>query len=127
MCWWRFPLLCLWLALALNPGAAHAQLYGNAIPAELLDLQAGNVWFGSVRSSSGRFLENATVILDTGMIEYIAVTGRNGRFRLVLPETTVIDEVAPSCALTGFAATDVMVRPPSRNGQSPVELSCLLR
>jgi hypothetical protein len=123
----RFLALCVWPALALTPGVPRAQLYGNAIPAELLDLQAGNVWFGSVRSSSGRFLENATVVLDTGMIEYIAVTGRNGRFRLVLPDTTGIDDVAPSCALTGFTSADVMVRPPPRSGQSPVELSCLLR
>ncbi len=112
--------------LLLIPAIADAQLYGNAIPAELLNLQAGNVWFGSVRDHSGAFVPDATVILDTGLIEYVAVTGVTGRFRLVLPESTVLDEVMPGCAKPGYSGSVMRLRRPAGDALSPVELTCLV-
>ena len=121
----RFVLVSVTL---LVNGTAQAQFYGNAVPAELLNWQAGNVWFGSVRNSEGGFVEGATVILDTGMIEYVAVTGVNGRFRLVLPEDTLPDAVSSSCARVGYARSVTQRRWP-RGGDAvyaPIEVSCIL-
>ena len=119
--------LIWYLATLLIASSGLAQFYGNAVPAELLNLNAGNVWFGSVRTAGGMFVEDATVRLDTGLIEYVAVTDLNGRFRLVLPEATLPSQVTPSCAQKNFQANDVRVRIPSRLATSPIEVSCLLR
>ncbi|MEM1189425.1 MAG: carboxypeptidase-like regulatory domain-containing protein [Pseudomonadota bacterium] len=115
------------LALCQMPLTASGQFYGNAVPAELLDLQSGSVWFGSVRDGSGEFLADATVLLDSGVIEYVAVTDLDGRFRLVLPESTVADEVTPFCAHPGFSTFELRLRRPGRERRTPVELSCTLR
>jgi len=104
-----------------------AQFYGNAIPAELFDLQAGSVWFGSVRSNKGDFISDATVVLDTGFIEYVAVTDIGGRFRMVLPENTVPSEVAFSCAKAGFSPAQGRLRRPSKSASTSIELSCIVR
>jgi len=104
-----------------------AQFYGNAIPAELFDLQAGSVWFGSVRSNEGDFISDATVVLDTGFIEYVAVTGTGGRFRMVLPENTVPSEVTFSCAKAGFSSARSRLRRPSKSASTSIELSCIVR
>lgn len=118
---------CFLGLLLVFSSAVQGQFYGNAIPAELLDYQAGSVWFGSVRTSSGEFVADAAVILDTGFIEYVAVTGIDGRFRLLLPESTSIDQVTASCARAGFTSAQLRWRRPRRTALSPVELSCLLQ
>ena len=114
------------MALTVGSCGAMAQFYGNAVPAELLNLQAGDVWFGSVRNEQGAFVADATVVLDNGLIEYVAVTGLDGRFRLVLPEATPVDAISSSCASIGYSRSSVRVRRPSIDATSPVEVSCQL-
>ena len=117
---------CGFICLLLITSTSQAQLYGNAVPAALLDNKQGIVWFGAVRNEQGQFLENATIQLDTGSIEYVAVTGIEGRFRLVLPKNLPFDTVIPHCALPGSNSARIQRRPPPRGLDSPVELQCVL-
>jgi len=117
--------LALALALVL-PGPARAQLYGNAIPLEILRSGEGNVYFGSVRDESGGFLEDATIILDTGVIEYVAVTGVGGRFRLRLPVDVPATDVGVRCSHPGYLHARLIRRRPRGGHPTPVELSCVL-
>jgi len=119
----RCGFICLWL----TAGTSQAQLYGNAVPAALLANTQGIVWFGTVRNEQGQFLENATVQLDTGIIEHVAVTGIEGRFRLVLPKNIPFDAVMPYCARPGSHSAHIQRRPPPRGFDSPIELQCVLR
>lgn len=117
---------CGFICLLLIASTSQAQLYGNAVPAALLANTQGIVWFGTVRNERGHFLENATVQLDTGIIEHVAVTGIEGRFRLVLPENIPFHAVTPYCARPGSYSAHIQRRPPPRGFDSPVELQCVL-
>ncbi len=111
----------------MTASTGQAQLYGNAVPAALLANTEGTVWFGTVRDERGKFLENATVQLDTGIIEYVAVTGIEGRFRLVLPDNIPIDQVVPHCARPGSNSASIRRRLPPQRLEGSVELQCVLR
>jgi len=119
--------LSLSAVAALYALTTHAQLYGNLIPPEILANTNGNIWFGAVRDQHGGFVADATVILDTGVIEYVAVTDQGGRFRLQLPKDTTTLQVSSRCSHPAYQTDRLMVRPPRRNTGSPVELSCFLK
>ena len=105
---------------------SQAQLYGNAVPAVLLANTQGTVWFGAIRNGDCKFLENATVQLDTGLIEHVAVTGIEGHFRLVLPSHIDSTQVKASYAHPDFHSDQIQRRLPPRGWDSPVELQCIL-
>lgn len=113
-------------SLMLIATPAVAQLYGNVIPDEVLNNTEGNVYFGAVRDEHGQFLENATVVLDTGFIEYVAVTDPRGRYRLQLPLDVAPGQVLARCSRPGFATSRLVRRPPRSGAMTPVEISCFL-
>lgn len=120
---WRC-LLCGVLVSA-SP-ASVAQFYSNAIPAEWAEEEHANIYFGYARDANGDFLAGVTVVLDTGLIEYVAVTNGFGHFRLRLPTTVAPDAVRPRCSRRDFQAARVTTRLLARRAVTPVEVSCWL-
>lgn len=112
------------LALAVPPIPAAAQLYGGFVPRGKHD--PVNVWFGTAQDASGRYLPNATIVLETRQIDFVAVTNEQGRFRLELPVNIRPTDVQVRCSLKGYSKSLITRRLPRRKALSPVEIGCKL-
>lgn len=119
----RFPVIIA-LAALLFPGVALAQLYGDFVPREP---QPGNVYFGLVKNADGDYIEGATVVLKTSMVEYVAVSDVRGRFRVELPEAITPDQVETRCSRDGYTSARVTRRLPRGESLTPVEIGCHLQ
>lgn len=87
----------------------------------------GNIYFGSAKDTDGRLLQGVTVVLVTSKVDFVVVTGPDGRFRLELPKDLHSMDVAPRCSKSGYAVGRAIKRPPSGGALSPVQVDCVLR
>ena len=115
------------LFVLFAPLTAVAQLYGNTSPADWSEDQYNNIYFGAARSGDGDFLPGVTIVLDTGMIEYVAVTDVRGRYRLRLPLSVSPNDVTARCSRPDHSGAEVRRRLPRRGQLSPVEVTCYLK
>lgn len=113
-------------ALALTAPPATAQLYGNFAAARNHAKSPVNVWFGAVRNASGQFLPNATIILETKQVDFVAVTNRQGRYRLELPVSIKPSDVKARCSLKGYSSAKIIRRLPRGGALTPVQMDCEL-
>ena len=126
----RLPLsrlIAVAMGMAMLPGGASAQLYGNFTPRSDHSKNPVNVWFGAVRNGSGRFLANATVVLETRQVDFVAVTNAQGRYRLELPVSIKPADVRARCSMRGYRTATFTRRLPRAGASTPVQLDCTLR
>ncbi|MFA7584964.1 MAG: carboxypeptidase-like regulatory domain-containing protein [Novosphingobium sp.] len=120
-------IVAVFVSLAFLPGGASAQLYGNYAPRSDHTKNPVNVWFGAVRNGSGRYLANATIVLETRQVDFVAVTNAQGRYRLELPVAIKPAEVRARCSLRGYRTATFTRRLPRAGASTPVQLDCTLR
>lgn len=120
----RKILLMVCPAILLTDPVA-AQLYGGFIPRDAH--RQVNIWFGSVRDKAGSHVPNATIVLVTRQIDYVAVSDVQGRFRLELPLSVKPADVKARCSRKGFSTVRIVRRLPRGGAATPVEISCYLR
>ena len=108
----------------LAAGPAQAQLYGGFTPHAAHGPM--NVWFGTARDAAGRYLPGVTVVLETSTLDFVAVTDRQGRFRLELPLQAKPPQVTVRCSKQGHGAARVVRRLPRGGAATPVEIACTL-
>ncbi|MCW1383708.1 carboxypeptidase-like regulatory domain-containing protein [Novosphingobium sp. KCTC 2891] len=113
------------LAMAVPAGPAAAQLYGGFVPGARHT--PVNVWFGTARDAAGRYVPNATIVLRSRQIDFVAVTDAQGRFRLELPVHLRPVDVQARCSHKSYAGARIARRLPRGAALSPVELTCRLR
>lgn len=116
----------LMLGLLLTHSAC-AQLYGDYLDTEALSQRASNVVFGTVKNSDGDYLSDATVVLQTQFLDFVAVTNENGRFRFELPEEINAKDLKTGCSLPGHAIERLIRRLPRGGATSPTEINCVLK
>ena len=124
ICLKRWALLALIVALpTMIAGPAPAQ-YGFAPPDA--DKLPGNVYYGSARDGSGKFVTGATIVLQTAQSDFVTVTDAAGRFRIKLPVGTRPGDVRARCSRKGYGAAQIIRRLPPGGMLTPVELDCRL-
>lgn len=95
-------------------------------PAAVHEKGAVNAWFGSARTTDGRYLAGVTVLLETRKIDYVIVTDARGRFRIKLPLDLAPADVTPHCSKSGLRQQRVSKRLPPGGRSSPVQVDCFL-
>lgn len=117
-------LLAIMIASVTPPVAA--QMYTDFNPAGNNDVPA-NVYFGAARDTIGNYIHGATIVIATSSMDFVAITDKEGRFRVTLPVEISPSEVETRCSHNAYAQSQVRRRLPRRNALTPVEISCSLR
>ena len=102
-----------------------AQLYSDFKPDNISDVPS-NVYFGAAKDSSGNYVPGSTIVVATSLMDFVAVTDRQGRFRLTLPVDIAPAEVNARCSHNAFSESRISRRLPRRGALTPVEISCHL-
>ncbi|MFA7553912.1 MAG: hypothetical protein WCY88_06655 [Spongiibacteraceae bacterium] len=118
-------LATLALSLAL-PLATGAQIYGDYIPQDSHKNNPVNVYFGAVKSKSGDYVEGATMVFATAMLDFVAVTDKRGRYRLELPVDISPSKVESRCSHPDYSSSQIRRRLPRAKALTPVEVDCTL-
>lgn len=116
--------LTVLLALGVA-GVVHAAAYVFD-PSAAHEKGAVNAWFGSARSTDGRYLPGVTMLLETRKIDYVIVTDARGRFRIKLPLDLAPADVTPRCSRAGYRQARISKRLPPGGRSSPVQVDCFL-
>jgi len=114
-------------AAGLNVMPARAAGYGYD-PSALLDDSKVNIYFGSARTTKGKFVANTTVILESAHnnVTYVATTDPAGRYRLRLPRDVTADTVSARSAHRQFRMVQAVRRLPPGGATTPVEIDFIL-
>lgn len=106
-------------------GVVHAAAYVFD-PSAVHEKGAVNAWFGSARTTDGRYVAGVTVLLETRKIDYVIVTDARGRFRIKLPLDLAPTDVTPRCSKSGYQQVRISKRLPPGGRSSPVQVDCFL-
>jgi len=115
-----FLMISLVICLPVN-----AQIYGDFLTAEDENPNV-NIFFGVVKNQDKQYIAGATIILSNDMLDFVAISDEQGRFRFQIPVEMTAHDLSARCSHPNFPAGQVLKRLPRRGLTSPVELLCLI-
>ena len=120
----HLPAIFLTIIVAGFTTPSIAQLYSDFSPAS--NDSAENVYFGAAKDGDGNYVRGATVVVATSLMDFVAVTDDQGRFRLSLPVDITPSEVKARCSHNAYRDSRIVRRLPRGEALTPVEISCRL-
>jgi hypothetical protein len=117
------------IVVALGSGTPRSVLAQYGYDPAQIDDSATNIYFGSVRDTSGNYISDVSIVLVTehDEVTYVVVTDGVGRFRTKLPLNVMPRDVTAHCSHSAYKLVRVIKRAPPRGATSPVEIDCILK